>query len=265
MRFSPLAALLLAGCTAAGSTPKTAPPPPDRYHADTFGSLRDAATLVFVVHGDGGPAARSDELAFAQALTREIPRSAAVALLRPGHSDRLGHVAPGEAGTGAGDDFAPWQIQRIEEAILAYRKQAPGARVLVVGDGSGAAIAANLAGLRPELLDAMVLVGCPCALPEWRTHMAKRTGDAAWKAQVASLDPLKTAGGVAPSLRTAVLIGADDQVTPVKLSRAYAEAIALRGIATDYRIIPGRGHDLLGDPQVVAATAKLAAALQGKP
>jgi acetyl esterase/lipase len=64
-----------------------------------------------------------------------------------------------------------------------------------------------------------------------------------------------------PGLRAAVLVGADDRITPVKFSRAYAEALTLRGIATDYRIVPGKGHDLLNDPEVLAATQRLAAAL----
>ena len=43
-----------------------------------------------------------------------------------------------------------------------------------------------------------------------------------------------------------------------------AEALALRGIATDYRIVPGKGHDLLDDPEVLAATQRLAASLPRK-
>jgi len=39
---------------------------------------------------------------------------------------------------------------------------------------------------------------------------------------------------------------------------------SLRGIATDYRIVPGKGHALLDDPEVLAATTRLAAALAKK-
>jgi pimeloyl-ACP methyl ester carboxylesterase len=136
---------------------------------------------------------------------------------------------------------------------------------VLVGEGGGAALAANLAGLKPGAVDAVVLVGCPCALPEWRSHMGKRTGRPGWRAPVASLDPLKSAGGVPSQTRVAVLVGSADPVTPPRLSRAYAEALALRGIATDYRILPGKGHDLLNDPEVLTVTAGLAARLRGKP
>jgi pimeloyl-ACP methyl ester carboxylesterase len=270
MRFSlPIALLLLAGCTAtAPSAPRsalqTAVVPP--LHAESFGltRARDVRTLVIVIHANGAPGTRPDEIAFAQSAATAIPRSAVVALLRPGQQDSKGHVSPGDAGTGHGDDFAPWHIGRVETAILAEQRRYPQARTILVGDGEGAAIAANLAGLRPDMIDAMVLVGCPCALPEWRTHMAQRTRKAEWRAPVASLDPLKSAGGIRAGLRAAVLVGANDTTTPVKLSRAYAEALALRGIATDFRIVPGKGHDLLGDAETLSALTRIAAAFPEK-
>ena len=35
--------------------------------------------------------------------------------------------------------------------------------------------------------------------------------------------------------------------------------VALRGIATDYRVLPGRGHDLLGDPDLIDAVRRMSA------
>jgi pimeloyl-ACP methyl ester carboxylesterase len=151
-------------------------------------------------------------------------------------------------------------VAAAAETVTSVRQRFPRARLVIVGDSGGAALAANLAGVQPHLVDGIVLVSCPCALPEWRAHL-KEQGPAA---TFAGLDPLKTAGGIAPTLRAAVLVGADDAVTPVNLSRAYAEALTLRGIATDYRIVPGKGHDLLDDPEVLAATERLAAALRRK-
>lgn len=93
--------------------------------------------------------------------------------------------------------------------------------------------------------------------------MKTRAPASPWESPVASLDPLKTAGGVAPTLRAVVIVGAEDGVTPANLSRSYAEALALRGIATDYRILPGKGHALLDDPEVLSATRSLASTLTG--
>ncbi|WP_227698487.1 alpha/beta fold hydrolase [Sphingomonas hengshuiensis] len=258
MRFSP--ALLLPLLVAACATPAVERSPlAPALRAEIYGAARPAtvATLVVVLHGDAG----ADHYRFAEAAARAIPGSVAVALLRPGYADAAGRTSPGERGAGTGDNYTPDRIAAVAETIARLRHRYDHARVVLVGDAGGAAVAANLAGIRPALVDGLVLVGCPCTLPEWRRYMQRQAPGQPWAATVASMDPLKTAGGLLPTLRAAVLVGADDKVTPVPFSRAYAEALTLRGIATDYRIIPGKGHDLLGDPEVLAATQRLAAAL----
>lgn len=272
MRFEMLPVLaglaLLAGCTAPVAPPHVAvkAEPALNLHARNFGAATPASvrTLIVVLHGDGGPETRSDHYRFAESVTQAIPNSAAVALLRPGYGDAAGNHSPGQAGLGFGDDYTQERIDAVAQSLGILRRRFATARLILVGDSGGAAIAADIAGMRPDLIDAMVLVGCPCALPEWRKGMQKQPHGAAWATPVASLDPLKTAGGVMPGLRAAVLVGADDKITPPPLSRAYAEALALRGIATDLRIVPARGHDLLNDPEVLAATTRLAAALPTK-
>jgi len=255
--------LLLTGC--AHRSPGL-PASPQSLHLEPFGDARkgDVRTLIIVLHGDAAPGARTDEYAFAEAAGRAVPESAVLAILRPGYDDSRGHRSPGNRGTGVGDDYARTQISDIATLVEDLQGRHPGTRTIVVGDGGGAALAANIAGLYPTLFDGMVLVGCPCTLPEWRTHMAATSANPGWKTPVTSLDPLQTAGGVRTTTRAAILVGADDAVTPVAFSRAYAEALTLRGVATDYRIVPGKGHDLLGDPEVLAATVRLAATLPGK-
>jgi acetyl esterase/lipase len=95
-------------------------------------------------------------------------------------------------------------------------------------------------------------------LPEWRKYRAK-LGHGGFATPVASFDPLMTVGGVAPATRVALLVGSDDSDTPQRFSRAYAEALALRGIATDYRVLPGRGHDLLADRDLIDAVRRMSA------
>lgn len=252
MRFSlALLPLLLAGC----ATSQHDLGPAARLHAETYGPKRsaDVRTLIVVLHGDAAP----NHYRFAKAAAGAIPDAAAIAILRPGYADESGRKSPGDSGA-AGDNYTPDRIAAVGDAIEALHARYPRAQTIVVGDAGGAAVAANLAGVRPSLISGMVLVGCPCTLSEWRQQMQ------ASPATTASLDPLKTAGGIQPGLRAAVLVGADDKITPVAFSRAYAEALTLRGVATDYRILPGRGHELLDDPEVLAATQRLAAALPRK-
>lgn len=252
-------AAMLSGCavTSAGA------PPPVLLHADTYGAQTryQVRNLVVVLNGDGGPGARSDFNAFATAVATTVPDSVAIALLRPGYSDRIGNQSPGNRGADLGDNYTTDRITAVAGALEALRMRYPRAGVVVVGESGGAAVAANLAAMRPDLVNGIVLVGCPCALPEWRRYMHGRVPGAGWNRPVESLDPLQTVGGIAPSLRAAILVGTEDDVTPVRFSRPYAEALALRGIATDYRILPGRGHAILNDPEVLDATARLAAAL----
>lgn len=266
MRYSlALLPLLLAGCTATTGEPPA--PPAPKLFTQNFGTpLRAADTLYVVVHGDRPVGTPADMSAFAGRLAAAAPGSAVVALLRPGYDDPAGNRSPGIRGDGAGDDYTADRIAAVGDAIAALRARHPRARVVGIGEGGGAAIIANLAGVRSGLLDGIVLVSCPCALPEWRRHMATREKPAQpWKEVVESLDPLKTAGGIAPNVRAAVLIGSDDRITLPRFSRAYAEALSLRGIATDFRILPGKGNGILGDPEVIDAARRLAAALPRKP
>ncbi|MCW3849367.1 lysophospholipase [Sphingomonas sp. LB-2] len=266
MRFRPLIlALALAACTATPRPNVSGHDDPPLY-AETHGRITQEppATLILVIHDDGDPGTRSDEAAFADAVIRAVPNALAMTLLRPGSADAKGNRSSGERGTDTGDNFTLDRLIRFGRQIQEIKHRFPHANLILVGDGGGAALVADLAGLHPDLADGILLVGCPCALPEWRKHMAAKTGNPAWAAAVASLDPLKFAGGVSTDLHVAVLVGGDDAVTPVALSRAYVEALTLRGIGTDYRIVPGKGHDLLGDPETMSALTRLAAGLPEK-
>jgi len=267
MRFSPPAALALAltlaGCMGTvAPTPAPPEPPAPKLHVEGFGQATSAHTLIVVLHA--GEAARIEAAySFARGAAAAIPNSAAVALLRPGFSDARGKASPGEPGLGTGDNYTQPVLDVVAETIATLRRRYPQAHVILVGDRGGAAIAADIAALKPGLADGVVLVSCPCALPEWRAYMAARDAARPWKAPVTSLDPLRSAGGVQPGLKAAILVGADDKNTPVRFSRSYAEALALRGIDIDYRILPGKGEAILGEPDVLAATQRMAQALDG--
>lgn len=265
MRFSPLIlALALAACVTFQPY-NLALPEHAGLHAEIYGKDEPGVgTLIVIVHDDGDPGSRSDETAFARAAVNSLPDAVVVTLLRPGHRSANGKTSPGVRGAGTGDNFTLDRLVALGKEVEGLKRRYPAARVILVGDGGGAAIVADLAGLNPDTAQGILLVGCPCALPEWRKHMGGRTGDAVWRVPVTSLDPLKFAGGVSVTLRVAVLVGADDQVTPVALSRAYVEALTLRGIGTDYRIVPGKGHDLLGDPETLSALTRLVSTLPEK-
>jgi pimeloyl-ACP methyl ester carboxylesterase len=212
---------------------------------------RSVKALVYVLHRDrtGAQAEESDR--FARELALASPGARVIALTQPDN------IVDAES-----RGFTRERINRLADYIEARSKRYPGVPTVLVGDGGGAALAANLAGLRPKLVDGLVLAACPCMLPEWRKHMEKRMPRGTFKPAANSLDPLMTVGGVRSETKAALLVGANDPITPPKFSRGYAEALALRGIATDFRVLPGKGNDILTDPEVLSATTRMLAALQ---
>jgi len=258
MRFS-LALLPLALLTTAAT-----PAPADLY-AKSFGtSPKRAQTLIVVLHGDAPSAKPGYHYTFARSAAAAVPNSVAVGLLRPGYEDPQGKRSPGVRGTTTGDNYTPDRIAAVARAIRKLQRRYRTARTILVGHSGGAAITADLAGTYPGLIDGMILVSCPCELPEWRRHMQTVSPTPLWDQPVTSLDPIMLVGGIPAGLKTAVLVGSEDKTTPVAFSRAYAEALTLRGIATDYRIVPGKDHELLGDPEVIGALRRMAAQLPGK-
>ncbi|WP_231621603.1 alpha/beta hydrolase [Sphingomonas sp. 37zxx] len=251
-----LPALLLVACAATPRMPIIEPP----LAGAAFGNVKpeQVETLVIVVHGD--TEATPSHLAFAQRAAATLPKAAVVALLRPGYGTGTGLASPGVRDAGNGDGYTADNVRLLGESVAAYRKRYPRARTILAGEDGGAALVANLAGTRPALVDAMLLVGCPCTLPEWRALMAKAKPGKGFNRPVASLDPLQTVGGIATTTRSAILVGENDRITPPRIAGTYAEALALRGIGTDFRRLPGRGHDILNDPETLDALARLAGA-----
>ncbi|MEI9928788.1 MAG: alpha/beta fold hydrolase [Sphingomonas sp.] len=262
MRFSMLALLLAAACIGGAASPaqRTA------LYARSFGSTpaRKVQTLIIVLHGDAPFAKPGYHYAFAAAAAAAVPDSIAIGLLRPGYEDPAGHRSPGERGLATGDNYTPDRIAAVADAIRRLQRRYRHARTILVGHSGGAAIAADIAGTYPALIDGLVLVSCPCELPEWRAHMKTLAPTPLWDQPVDSLDPIKLVGGIAPGLKTAVLVGGEDATAPLRFSRAYSEALTLRGISTDYRIVPGKNHELLGDPEVLSAVQRIAATLPRK-
>lgn len=267
MRFRPIIPLPLAALLGTGPAlhaASAAKQPPalveQRYGEDRASRTR---TLIVVLHGDreGGIA---PAYSFADAAARTLPAATSIALLRPGYADAAGRRSPGERGRANGDGYTRERIGEVARSLIALRKRYRRANLILVGDGGGAALAANLVGIYPTLADGLLLASCPCALPEWRRAMAKRDPASGFDQPVTSLDPLQTIGGVPAALRAAVLVGNDDPRGLSSYSRTYAEALALRGIAVDFRILPDRGADVLDAPEVADALKRIATTLPAK-
>ena len=213
------------------------------FGAETAGA---APTLAVIVHGDisdGGAATYHVE--FARALAR--PGVVAVALIRPGYADAAGRVSEGFT-LGRQDNYTPANVAAVAGAIDALKKHYRARRVVYVGHSGGAAIGGVLIGRRPGLIDAAVLVSCPCDIARWlREH-----GRPPW---TRSLSPDFFIARVPTATEVVAITGTADDNTFPALAEDYVARLARRGIPARFVAVAGAGHGFSG---VAAATRQAA-------
>jgi poly(3-hydroxybutyrate) depolymerase len=209
-----------------------------------YGSTEPAAMVVWL-HGNvstGGPANSHFRLAqkLAQDFTAENVLS--VALIRPGYPDGTGESSSGNS-YGRADNWPRTIVAEIGMAIERLRQKYKPGRVIIVGHSGGAAIAAVLLGMKPNLADAAVLVACSCDLVAWR---GGRRG-APWVSE----NPIRWVDKVSPATKVIALTGSRDDTTVPGLGRTYVEGLKARGIDAVFQLVPDMGHiDILGSPAI---------------
>ena len=193
-------------------------------------------TMIVWLHGDvssGGPATYHFAIAKKAAETFAAESVLSVALVRPGYPD-----GSGESSTGDGrrfDHYTTANVGAVGGAIERLRAKYKPASVIVVGHSGGAATTAILLGMKPQLIDAAVLVSCPCDIAAWRA--GRKDG---WNR---SESPIRWVDKVAPSAHVIALTGGADTNTSMRLAQAYVEALRARGIDARFQEVPGASHD----------------------
>lgn len=222
--------------------------------AETFGAdnAGTSPVLIVVVHGDisdGGAA--TYHARFAKTLAK--PGVVVVALIRPGYWDAAGRTSEGN-NYDRKDNYTAQNIGAIGAAIDALKKHHRARRVIYVGHSGGAAIGGVLVGQRRGLIDAAVLVSCPCDLTRW-LHAHRY---AAW---TRSLSPDFYVPRVPPTTEVVAITGEKDANTAPELARDYVTALKKRGARARFVSVDGAGHGFSG---VAEATAKVVNELSGK-
>ena len=205
--------------------------------ATTFGAETAGAspTLIVVVHGDISDGGRATyHVAFAKTLQR--PGTVVVALTRPGYTDDRGRASEGHTYRRR-DNYTRDNIAGVGGAIAALRAHYRPRRVIFVGHSGGAAIGGVLIARMPRLIDAAVLVSCPCDIARWLSERKKPP----WPA---SLSPLDYAGRVPRDTRVAVIAGSTDTNTFAAQAEDYVRALARRGVDARFVQVEGGGHGL---------------------
>jgi dienelactone hydrolase len=200
-----------------------------------FGSDTPSVMIVWI-HGDvsaGGPANYHFKVADKVASKFSSDKVLCVALVRPGYSD-------GEGGTSTGnnynrsDSYTKDNINEVGTAIERLRTHYKPARVIVVGHSGGAAYTAVLAGMKPKLAEAFVLVSCPADLVAWRN------GRRAWNR---SENPITWVDKVSKTVKVVALTGSKDDNTFPDLAKSYVEALKSRGVDANFVLVPGENHN----------------------
>lgn len=216
--------------------------------------------LVVVLHGDAPFAKPRYQYDFARqaATSGDV---VAAAILRPGYTDAVGDTSSGVHGLTTGDNYTRDRIEMIAAAIRGLRDAHSARAVVLVGHSGGAALAADLLALHPELAKVALLVSCPCDLGAWRAHMkALQHGDPIWDRPVASLSSLDLAPRVPKGDKVRMMVGSADEVAPPDLTQRYAAALAGRGVDVEITQLPGKDHEIFLEPEVQAALKALLAA-----
>ena len=198
-----------------------------------YGSGADA--LVIVLHGDVSRGGASDyHYPFAEKVAAQNPGATVVALLRPGYYDGEGRTSTG-SNNNRKDHYTETNNALVAETIRNLKASTGAAKVVGVGHSGGAAQLGVLMGKEPGLMDAVVLVSCPCDVPAWR----KARGRSAWRR---SESPQDFVNGVAPGARIVAVTGSRDKNTAPAWGIAYVKAAAAAGASAEFEKIDGAKH-----------------------
>jgi predicted esterase len=219
------------------------------------GAPSPSAPLVVVLHGDAPFVNPGYQYYFALHLADAVPGTRVAALLRPGYADPYGDKSDGDRGFAVGEDYTHRDIDRLASAVqlLASEWQTPG--VVMVGHSGGAALAADIAALNPGLVKHVFLVGCPCDVPAFRRHMARRQGNPFWLVPVQSLSPMQTLDQMNKSTRITAISGSDDPIALPQYAQTYVAKAKALGIPAEMVVLPGQGHEILNESAVIERIA----------
>ena len=99
-------------------------------------------------------------------------------------------------------------------------------------------------------------MSCPCDVPAFRLHMLFKQLSPGWLIPTRSLSPMNRAAALADD-DIAMVVGGDDDVAPERFSQAFAAAARRAGARVALQVLPGKSHNILLEPPVLAALGRL--------
>jgi alpha-beta hydrolase superfamily lysophospholipase len=215
------------------------------------GNPRSSLPLVVVLHGDAPFLNPGYQYTFAYRLAEKVPGIRVVGLLRPGYADPFGGKSDGDRGFASGENYTAGVTRDVADAIEALKLRWSSSAVFLIGHSGGAAVTANVAALKPQLIQHAFLVGCPCDIGPFRKHMARMQWSPFWLLPAESLSPLDTVTRMSTATEVTAISGADDPLTLPKYAQDYVAKARSLGISASMVMIADKGHEILLDPAVI--------------
>ena len=193
-------------------------------------------TLVVVLHGDlsrGGEANYIIPVALSAASHGAI----GIAMARPGYT-LDGRTSSGDPTRDMSRDekFTAYEINSIASAVASLKKHHRSKRVVMVGHSGGAIISGVILGSSAPLVDAAVLVSCPCDLHGWRySHN--------WSPLENAESPLGYLSYVPKSSKIFALTGELDENTYPQNAKDYVKEARGMGIDAKFLLVEHAGHN----------------------
>ena len=192
-------------------------------------SKKPVDTLTVVLHGDLSSGNDADYI-MPVASRASAYGSIGVAMARPGYT-LDGRTSSGEATRDQDfdDRYTAYQINSIAAAVANLKKHHRMKRVVMIGHSGGAIISGVILGSAAPLVDAAILVSCPCDL-------------AGWKQRSGAESPLDHLPDVPKSSRIFALTGMNDKNTWPELARYYVNEAKKLGIDAVFHMVSFAKH-----------------------
>ena len=203
----------------------------------TFASSDGVAkTLVVVLHGDLSRGGDADYI-FPVAESASEYGAVGVAMMRPGYTGdgRRSSGTPSRS-QNRWDVYRGEEVDSIAAAVAALKKHHGAERVVMVGHSGGAVISGVMLGRAAPLVDAALLVSCPCDdIAAWRARKNRRPLQNAES-------PIDYLPSVPKAARIFALTGDRDTNTTPDLAQKYVEEAKRLGLDASFILLRDAGH-----------------------
>ncbi|MCY4397394.1 MAG: hypothetical protein OXC10_19900 [Rhodospirillaceae bacterium] len=217
----------------------------------TYWAAGNPDTLAIYIHGDV-PSGRPVDFVFG--IGRFIARRGANAVIL---------IRPGFRGAGRSSSGMPthslysferhrlYVMESMGAAIARLKAHHKAKRLILIGTSGGALIAGVLLGLKADVVDAALLISCPCDLQS----LIHEKGP--WSLPQAE-SPHNWLPKASAKARIIAISGSADTNTVPHFVDAYIKSAQARGLEAEFVIVPGGGHGgQLFVPYIVTAINKL--------